>query len=55
MKRRKLTVQFEKNNITIKEKGNVSMGVPYRFDTQYGKDNMKQFLGRLGFNVEIIK
>ena len=37
MKKRKLTVQFEKSNIIIKEGGNVLVGIPYRFDLNMEK------------------
>lgn len=53
MKKRKLIIKFEKSNITIKEGKNFSIGIPYRFDIQYGKSNIKDLFEILGFDVEI--
>ena len=54
MKERKLVLNFTKSNIEIKsEDGEINMGIPYRFDNQYGKENMQHFLAILGFAVKI--
>jgi hypothetical protein len=52
----KLFVEFKKSNIEIKtEDGEISIGIPYRFDIQYGERNLMDLLGKLGFDVEIKK
>ena len=53
MKKRKLTIQFEKSSIIIKEGDNVLIGMPYRFDIKYGKSNIRHLFETLGFDVEI--
>ena len=52
----KLFVEFKKSNIEIKtEDGEISIGIPYRFDIEFGRRNISDLLGKLGFDVEIKK
>lgn len=52
MERKKLIVTFKDSNIEIKtEDGDINIGIPYRFDIETGEQNLKQLLGKLGFDV----
>ena len=54
MKKKKLFVKFRRLNIEIEsEDGELTMGIPYCFNTKYGKSNLTHLLDHLGFDVEI--
>lgn len=56
MNKIKLFVVFTNSSIEIRSSdGRINTGIPYRFDTKYGIENITHLLMVLGFDVEIRK